>query len=177
MENKTTLEELYRVADLLDGYGFIAGGFYKDIIRGIEPKDIDVFCLDKASYDMVIKILENETGLIHEQKPVSVSIGKYEVIKPLNIKGRALYGQPEDLVATFDIVIAQVWIDAVSGLCFIEDDIDEQIEEGVTDILILEGDEDRTYDRLERYKLYGFELREENKQLNRISSCSMAGGY
>lgn len=183
MENKTTLEELYKVAYLLDTKAYIAGGFYKDIIKGKEPKDIDIFCTCKASYNKVVELIERYEGVEKKNKPVSVSIGRFEVIKPVVIQGRLLFGQPEDLVATFDIVIAQVWIDAALGICFVEDDIDEQIENGVTDILVLEGDEDRTYDRMERYKSYGFELRNENKQINKLdwnfkeNKSSMAGGY
>lgn len=178
----TTIEELKEVAYQINPYAYIAGGFYKDIRNGTEPKDIDVFMYNKNGYDTVIKILEKITGCIAERKKVSVSIGKYELIKPVTIANRDLFGPPNMLVPTFDIDIARVYID-VDGLHSTDDieDIDFNIDNKFFTVSIFHGDEQRSFDRAKRYESYGYTKIGTDKMehicSNQTHNGTMSGGY
>ncbi|MCH9712805.1 MAG: hypothetical protein K0U20_09300 [Proteobacteria bacterium] len=178
-EEKITMTELYEVANKLDGLAYIAGGFYKDMLNGVQPKDIDVFCIAPENYQDTIDILIEYTGLEGEQKPVSYSIGIFEVIKPVVIKDRALFGQPEDMVETFDINITRVWIDSFYGLMFIdeEEEIEEQIKNKEFRATIFLDDEERTRERIERYKSYGYNCIRTEYSSAPMRGSSMVGGY
>lgn len=178
----TTIEELEEVAYQINPYAYIAGGFYKDIRNGVEPKDIDVFMYSKDGYDIVIKILEKITGCIAEKKKVSVSIGKYELIKPVTIADRDLFGSPENLVPTFDIDITKVFIDN-RGLRSTDDleDINFNIDNKFFIVSIFHGDEQRSFDRAKRYESYGYTKIGTDKMehicSSRTHNGTMSGGY
>lgn len=178
----TTIDELKEVAYQVSPYAYIAGGFYKDIRNGVEPKDIDVFMYSKDGYDIVIKILEKITGCIAEKKKVSVSIGKYELIKPVTIADRDLFGSPENLVPTFDIDITRVFIDN-RGLRSTDDleDINFNIDNKFFIVSIFHGDEQRSFDRAKRYESYGYTKigtdKMEHIRSSRTHNGTMSGGY
>lgn len=178
----TTIDELKETAYQISPYAYIAGGFYKDIRNGVEPKDIDVFMCSKDGYDTVIKILEKITGCIAEKKKASVSIGKYELIKPVTIADRDLFGLPQYLVPTFDIDIARVYIDT-TGL-YSTDDLEEinfNIDNKFFTVSIFHGDEQRSFDRAKRYESYGYTKIGTDKMehicSSRTHNGTMSGGY
>lgn len=178
----TTIEELKEVAYQISPYAYIAGGFYKDIKNGVEPKDIDVFMCSKNGYELVIAILETITGKEAVKNKVSVSIGKFELIKPVTIADRDLFGQPKNLVPAFDIDIARVYID-VDGLHSTDDleDINFNIDNKFFTISIFHGDEQRSFDRAKRYESYGYTQIGTNKMehicSSRTHNGTMSGGY
>lgn len=156
----TTIEELREVAFKISDYGYIAGGFYKNILRGEEPKDIDVFMYSKEGYDELKQILMKHENSEAIEEKVSVAIGRFQIVKPVVIAERMLYGKPLELIPTFDINIARVWIDGFTGeVCSIEDleELNFQIEQKWFEATIFHDDEERTFERMERYeKSYGY---------------------
>lgn len=177
----TTIEELKQVAYKISEFAYIAGGFYKDVKKGKEPKDIDVFFKTKNGYEQVAQALEKITGYTRIQNKISLTIGKFELIKPVSIAGRLLFGEPKELVPTFDIDIARVWIDE-DGLQSTEDidDLDWEIENDLFKASIYHEDEKRTIDRIERYETYGYRclqiVREEHSSKKK-NKCTLSGGY
>ena len=178
----TTLEELYKIAKEIHPYAYIAGGFYKDIRKGKEPKDIDIFMYSNIGYTVVCEIVSQITKMepIHEK--ANCTIGKYQIVKPIKIKDRLLYGKPEDLVATFDIDIARFWIDD-KGLHSTEDieEMEFYIDSNLFNVSLFHEDEQRSFDRRDRYENdYGYTclrvIREEHISKKQIKA-TMSGGY
>lgn len=178
----TTLEELYKIAKEIHPYAYIAGGFYKDIRKGKEPKDIDIFFVKEGYYYTVIAIIAELTKIEPVFEKANCTIGKYQIVKPIRIKNRLLYGKPEDLVATFDIDIARFWIDD-KGLHSTEDieEMDFLIDTNCFNISLFHEDEQRSFDRRDRYENdYGYNclriIREEHISKKQIKA-TISGGY
>ena len=155
MENKTTIEELEKVAKLISPYAYIAGGFYKDIYNKKEPKDIDIFMVAQKNYKKVVKIIQDYEKAKPVKTKVATSIGRFEVIRPLTVFKRRLWGEPEVVTSSFDMSIAMVYIDA-TGLVRVNENIDEEVFFKEFEAFIYEGDEERTEARIERYEEYGY---------------------
>lgn len=178
----TTLEELCKVAKEIHPMAYIAGGFYKDALKGKEPKDIDVFMYGKYGYKDVIEILQEYEKQTPIEEKISTAIGRFQVVKPIVIADRKLYGHPTMLVPTFDIDIARIWIDD-KGIHCSEDieEIDWKIENNLFTASLFHRDEQRTFDRAKRYEEeYGYTclqiVREEHISKKK-TQCSMSGGY
>ena len=154
----TTIEELEEVAEMISPYAFIAGGFYKDIRKGKEPKDIDVFMYKQEHFNIVKIILEKYEKTKAIKTKVASSIGRFELVRPLTIFKRRLWGNPRLLTESFDMSIAQVWIDD-EGLHLLDDYIDFEIDNDEFHAFVYIGDEERTYSRVERYEDYGYKCR------------------
>lgn len=177
----TTLKELIEIAKDLHPYAYLAGGFYKDIRKGKEPKDIDVFMYDRVGYDIVKSILESIEKTEAIKNKVSLTIGRFELIKPVTIANRDLYGKPNDLVPTFDINIARVYIDK-DGINFAddEDEIESDIDYNFFRVSYFHKDVQRSQDRADRYETYGYrciEIRREEHISKKKTKCNMSGGY
>jgi len=178
----TTLDELFKIAKEIHPYAYIAGGFYKDIRKGKEPKDIDIFFYTTGHHFIVCDIIQDLTGIVPKYNKGNAEIGKYQIVKPIRIKDRLLYGKPEDLVATFDIDITRFWIDD-KGLHSTEDieEMDFLIDTNCFNVSLFHEDEQRSFDRRDRYENdYGYTclrvIREEHISKKKIK-CTMSGGY
>ena len=164
--NKTTIEELETVALMISPFAYIAGGFYKDIFYGKEPKDIDVFMNTQNHYKTVVKLLEDYEGVKGVKSKVATTVGRFEVVRPLTVFKRRLWGKAEDVVSSFDISIAQVYIDSHGLNKEINKFIDLEIDWKVFTAYVFEGDEERTMSRVKRYVDYGYACeREINKEI------------
>lgn len=178
----TTLEELYKIAKEIHPYAYIAGGFYKDIRKGKEPKDIDIFFYGVGEYKYICQLISAITKIEPVFEKANCTIGKYQIVKPIRIKERLLYGKPEDLVETFDIDIARFWIDD-KGLHSTEDieEMDFLIDTNCFNVSLFHEDEQRSFDRRDRYENdYGYTclrvIREEHIS-KKQNKATMSGGY
>ena len=175
----TTIEELKEIAYKIGDFAYIAGGFYKDLVNKKEPKDIDVFMYSTNGYYEVVKILEKIEKCKKISNRTTDSVGRFEIIKPLRIKGRDLFGEPEELVETFDIDITRVWVDK-NGLHVIGslDEINWEIENMLFIPTLFKEDEQRCVDRMNRYKGYGYTpIKIEKRNMIKRTKCNMTGGY
>ena len=193
---KTTLTELLEVAKLISPYAYIAGGFYKDLYNNEEPKDIDVFMVNQSNHKLVVAILEKHEETKAVKSKVAYKVGRFEVVRPLTVFKRRLWGKPEVVTASFDMSIAMVYIDK-DGLHKVNTEIDEQILFKEFESYLYEGDEDRTEDRISRYEQYGYhctervhkeitmyqhferqeKFRSKNKTSTRTNKSYSTGGY
>jgi len=178
----TSLKELYEIAKEIHPFAYIAGGFYKDIRKGKEPKDIDIFFYNNSNYNLVCSIISDYTGIGPIFEKANCTIGKYQIVKPIKIKDRLLYGKPENLVPTFDIDIGRFWIDN-KGLHSTEDieEMNYLIDINCFNVSLFHEDEQRSFDRRDRYENdYGYTclriIREEHIS-KKSTNCSMGGGY
>lgn len=102
-------EELFtKLNKILSGInGYIAGGVFKDILTGKEPKDVDVYFETEKDYNDALSATDMRQ--IYESQNV---IG-FKTIDSINVEYvHSFYKKPEELINEFDFTITKFayWI-------------------------------------------------------------------
>lgn len=157
-----TLETLVELNKRLSGMATIAGGCFRSLIEGNEPKDIDIFLYKKDFADGVRDAIKLFTGLDEVETTYSWEYGKYTIIKPYVNNGRNLYGSPITIVSQFDIDVTKLWMDLFGNVATVEPYTVEQLTENIQnrqcEIILFNGHENRTVKRINKYIGYGYNI-------------------
>jgi len=171
---ESSIETLMDLNCLLKGRATIAGGCFRSLIEGNEPKDVDIFLVDKNDHLFPRDILRNFTGLDEVETTYSWEYGKYTIIKPHINNGRKLYGKPCDLISEFDIDVTKIYMNKINDLETIEPYSIPMIAELILNrqcsITLFEGHEKRTINRINKYIGYGYNVSKvESKPLHSLA--------
>lgn len=157
-----TLETLVELNKRLGGMATIAGGCFRSLIEGNEPKDIDIFLYKKDLADEVRAVVKLFTGLDEIETTYSFEYDKYTIIKPHTNNGRKLYGSPITIVSQFDIDVTKLWMDLFGNVATVEpytvEQLTEKIQNRQCEITLFDGHEKRTVKRINKYIGYGYNI-------------------
>jgi len=157
-----SIETLMDLNCLLKGRATIAGGCFRSLLEGNEPKDVDIFLVDRNDDRFVRDILLSFTGLDEVETTYSWEFGKFTIIKPHINNGRKLYGKPCDLISEFDIDVTKIYMNEINDLETIEPYSIPMIAELILNrqcsTTLFEGHEKRTVNRINKYISYGYNV-------------------
>ncbi len=162
----TTIDGMIQLSYELDGKAVIAGGAIRSILENNEPRDVDIFCQTKEDFQDVCDIVADFTGTGRQDYTKHtgrrfynyISYGKYTIIDPVEIAGRKLYGDPEELIADFDIDVTQLYMNGQGKICGDVGTILHKIQNKQFTFTHFKDSKRRIASRAGKYASYGYEL-------------------
>ncbi len=160
------ITELTILADELGDKAVIAGGAIRSLLENKEPRDVDIFCTREEHFQDVCNIVADYTGTERQDYTKHtgrrfynyISYGKYTIIDPVEIAGRKLYGEPEELIADFDIDVTQLYMDGNGKICGDVKSILHKIQSKEFSFTHFKDSKERIAGRAAKYASYGYEL-------------------
>lgn len=101
------LHQYKKFLDIIDG-GFIAGGCFKNIFKNEPVKDIDIFFINKESFENAVKVYLTKYKKLYENENCIA----FKDNNGLQIElVRSIFGKPIDVVSQFDFTIVKAFLE------------------------------------------------------------------
>lgn len=182
------IRTLIKINQMVQPYGFVAGGALRSYFEGKDPRDVDVFLIDNTDENMekLLETLESREDIEMYETVDKDYMGTVLKVASFDYKGltvtiippvfkdyRPLYGKPEELVELFDFDINSIALNEddefiTTSICSLENLIDKI---GKRDATYLRAETESRYrfdERIARYRSYGYSILNYDEALSKI---------
>lgn len=168
VESADAYPEVRQLFTLLkNNKAFVAGGCFKNILKGEVPRDIDIFFNSENDFnEAMIDFTNSPRYVVEYSTPRSIGVRhtKHNLLIDLV---RHQYGTPEEVLSTFDFTIAKFAYILRDGQYQVVRHADFNIHliENVLEISELPNNIDLFFNRIIKYTGYGYKISSNVKRL------------